>query len=69
MIRPWNTSDSCQFRHSSVGTRQLAVSMEDSSSEQLPEKTKKRGGLVGSQRHERRYTNASVIIAEWYNCL
>jgi hypothetical protein len=60
---------SVQFRHSSVGIRKLAVSIEDSSGEQLSEKTKKRDGLVRSHCLERRYTSASVITAEWYNCL
>jgi hypothetical protein len=64
-----DSSETVQFRHSSVGIRQLAVGIEDSSGEHLPEKTKKRDGLVGSHRLKRRYTSANVIIAEWYNCL
>jgi hypothetical protein len=59
--------------HPSVGswdqTQTESVSIEDSRGEQLPEKTKKRDGLVRSHRLERRYTSTRVIIARSYGVL
>jgi hypothetical protein len=50
-------------------TQLESVRIEDSSSERLPEKTKKRDGLVGSHRLKKEDIPArSVISAEWYNC-